>query len=116
AFVLNDHDVDIVRVPLLHDGGVPRAAAAGWGTAARSVGIDARPALSPDGRQMAFTSDRTGSLQIWIADLQTGGVRQLPRLPSTPLGHLHWSPDGRRIAFTTTLSHERGRDLFTARV
>ncbi len=116
AFVLNDHDIDIVRVPLLHDGGAPRAAAARWRTVGRSVGIDARPALSPDGRQMAFTSDRTGSLQIWIADLEGGGVRQLTRLPATPLGHLHWSPDGSRIAFTTTLANERGRDLFTARV
>jgi Tol biopolymer transport system component len=116
AFVLNDHDVDIVRMPLTREGGVPRAVPGAWRAVARSVGIDARPALSPDGRQMAFTSDRTGSLQIWIADLQTGGVRQLTRLPATPLGHLHWSPDGSRIAFTTTLANERGRDLFTARV
>jgi serine/threonine protein kinase/Tol biopolymer transport system component len=117
TFVLNDHDVDIVRVPLTRERGVPRAApATEWTGIAPSIDIDARPALSPDGRQMAFTSDRTGSLQIWVADLESGTVRQLTRLPPNLLGHLQWSPDGGRIAFVTSFAGPRGRDLFTVRL
>jgi TolB protein len=43
--------------------------------------------LAPDGRHVAFVSDRTGRRQIWIVDTETGRVRQLStagaaRLPS----------------------------------
>ncbi len=57
------------------------------------------PALSPDGRQIAFTSDRDGGNQdIYVMDADGGNVRQLTRKCGTNRAPA-WSPDGRRIAF-----------------
>jgi len=61
--------------------------------------IDRYPAFSPDGRRIAFTSDRLGPMDIWILDL---GTRRQTRvaLPGQDLGaNLPvWSPDGRSLA------------------
>src|SRR5580692_12520487 len=66
----------------------------------RSVGD---PVLSPDGRRIAYTVavyDRPGrpGPQLWIMDLATqkptriGGEKDVA-------GNVHWSPDGRWLAF-----------------
>jgi len=60
---------------------------------------DLCPAYSPDGRQIAFCSDRTGAFEIWA--MNRDGSRQHP---VTSLGGYavfpDYAPDGRRIAFT----------------
>src|SRR5579872_140256 len=61
--------------------------------------VETDPAWSPDGRSLAYSSDRSGSMQIWIRDLQSGADRQLTRTPGAPM-QAAWSPDGSRIAFT----------------
>jgi Tol biopolymer transport system component/imidazolonepropionase-like amidohydrolase len=60
--------------------------------------LDTDPAWSPDGRLLAYASDRGGSMNIWIRDLQRGADRQLTRLASAATMPA-WSPDGSRIAF-----------------
>ena len=61
--------------------------------------FDTDPAWSPDGRQLAYSSDKGGRLlQLWIRDMVTGRDRQLTNLTTQPLGAT-WSPDGKRIAF-----------------
>lgn len=75
-----------------------------------SPGRDRQPAFSPDGRQVAFASDRSGSFEIWAAHLDGGAPRQLTRLGEPATGWPSWSPDGLRIAFTSNL-HGHG-DLF----
>lgn len=58
------------------------------------------PQYSPDGRRVAFESDRGGgNLAVWIAEADGSGLRQVTRLPSPISGTPRWSPDGRRIAF-----------------
>jgi TolB protein len=52
-----------------------------------SSGRNEDPTWAPDGRHVAFISDRSGRRQIWIVDIETGRVRQLAtpgaaRLPS----------------------------------
>ncbi|MBI4484552.1 MAG: PD40 domain-containing protein, partial [Acidobacteria bacterium] len=60
--------------------------------------LDTDPVWSPDGNQLAYSSDKGGDLlQIWIRDMRTGQSRQLTRMNTQPQGAA-WSPDGKRIA------------------
>ncbi|HZS04501.1 MAG TPA: LpqB family beta-propeller domain-containing protein [Blastocatellia bacterium] len=58
------------------------------------------PAISPDGRQVAFISNRSGANEIWMASATTGETRQLTS-GGAVLGGLSWSADGQQIVFTT---------------
>jgi len=61
---------------------------------------DWQPVWSPDGAEVVYTSDASGSDDIWIIDFETGNRRQLTDLPSKESDPT-WSPDGTQIAFTT---------------
>jgi Tol biopolymer transport system component/DNA-binding winged helix-turn-helix (wHTH) protein len=59
--------------------------------------LDYAPSVSPDGRRVAFISDRTGRCRVWVMDIDGGNqtplndeVRDRPR----------WSPDGRWLVYT----------------
>ena len=61
--------------------------------------LDTEPAWSPDGRFLAWSSDRGGQLlDLWIRDMSNGQVRRLTSTEGSAMGAA-WSPDGRRIAF-----------------
>lgn len=60
---------------------------------------DFSPVWSPDGRKIAFLSERDGSTQIHVMWLDTKEVAQLTHLERAP-SNLTWSPDGRQLAFT----------------
>ena len=69
----------------------------------RDTGYTADPALSPDGRLLAYSSDRDGDgvLDIWVQQLTTGGG--LVRLTRHGADD-YWpsfSPDGSRVAFNS---------------
>jgi Tol biopolymer transport system component len=71
------------------------------------------PAISPDGRRIAFASNRTGSNEIWTADIDGGNQRQVTFHGGPVLVSPQWSPDGERVAFT---SHGgRNRDVYVIR-
>jgi Tol biopolymer transport system component len=58
------------------------------------------PEFSPDGRRIAFTSDRSGNLEIWVSDSGGSNAVQLTDFRgSRTAGAPRWSPDGRRVAF-----------------
>ncbi|MDI3340112.1 MAG: S9 family peptidase [Sphaerobacter sp.] len=62
---------------------------------------DTEPRWSPDGRQLAFVSDRSGTPQLYVMNVAGGEPRQVTTLArgvSTP----QWSPDGTRIAFLSS--------------
>jgi Tol biopolymer transport system component/imidazolonepropionase-like amidohydrolase len=60
--------------------------------------VELEPAWSPDGRQLAFASDRDGHMEIWIRDLATGTETQLTRGRATAAAPA-WSPDGSHVAY-----------------
>ncbi len=64
---------------------------------------DWHPMIGPSGESLAFLTDRTGSTEIWLKDLQTGAETQLTKFQSlnTPF-RMQWSPDGRSIVFDST--------------
>jgi dipeptidyl aminopeptidase/acylaminoacyl peptidase len=59
---------------------------------------DRSPKLAPDGRRIAFLSDRrkAGDAQLHLLDAETGECRATPPVEGW-VEYLHWSPDGRRI-------------------
>ena len=76
---------------------------------------DGWPQYSPDGRQVAFVSNRSGSRQIYICD---AGGSNLVRLTSLAGGverpYPGWSPNAREIVFAATVAGNT--DLFVADV
>ena len=60
---------------------------------------DFSPAWSPDGKKIAFLSDRDETTQIHVLWLDTREVAQLTHLERSP-GNLRWSPCGKMLAFT----------------
>ena len=63
-----------------------------------SPAADSNPRWSPDGKQIAFTSTRSGSPQIWTISLDGGEARQLTSVATGASGVL-WSPAGDRLLF-----------------
>ena len=61
-------------------------------------GLQTDPAFSPDGRSIAYASDRAGNFDIWVQALDGSQPRQLTHSPS-PDTQPAWSPDGTRIVF-----------------
>ena len=60
--------------------------------------IEKEPAVSPDGRRMAFASDRAGSMQVFLMDLATSAVTQVTAMPLSA-DEPKFSHDGQRLAF-----------------
>jgi len=60
---------------------------------------DISPQFSPDGKRIAFASDREGYPEIWAGASDGSGVSQLTTLKSPRSGSPHWSPDGTEIVF-----------------
>jgi Tol biopolymer transport system component len=65
--------------------------------------VDNEPEWSPDGRQIAFSSDRTGAMDIYRMKPSPEGSRDRPvnltRTSSAWEEAPAWSPDGRQIAY-----------------
>ncbi|MEO6796719.1 MAG: S9 family peptidase [Candidatus Dormibacter sp.] len=84
---------------------------------------DGSPAFSPDGRRIAFTSDRTAERwswpgnDIWVLDLSS---KQLTRLTDETVyaGPPTWSPDGGQVAFTASRRRQEDgyKDLMVVEV
>ena len=88
---------DIYDLPI--EGGKARALASG-------MAWDMQPSYSPDGKWIAFTSDRAGGDNLWIMDANGGAARQITKESFRLLNSPVWHPSGRYVA---------GRKHFTTR-
>jgi Tol biopolymer transport system component len=59
---------------------------------------EVEPAWSPDGRYLAYSSDKAGTEDIYVRDMVTNAERRLTSLDGAEYAAA-WSPDGRMIAF-----------------
>jgi TolB protein len=61
--------------------------------------FDRYPRWSPDGKKIAFISDRGGSHEIWTIDADGSNLKQITFNNSEGVAFPHWSPDGNRMLF-----------------
>ena len=89
---------DIYTMPIA--GGTPRRIAEG-------LAWEVQPRFSPDGKRIAFTSDRGGGDNIWIMNLDGSDKRQVTKEDFRLLNQPSWSPDGRFIIAKKHFTTER---------
>ncbi|HLT44466.1 MAG TPA: LpqB family beta-propeller domain-containing protein [Luteimonas sp.] len=65
----------------------------------RSTRWDSNPAWSPDGRRIAFGSNRGGPHAIWVSAADGDGAVEIASFGGSFIDNPAWSPDGRLIAF-----------------
>lgn len=95
AFAILKQNADLWVLPLDPSTGRPTGASRELVATTRE---DSRGAWSPDGRRVAFNSDRDGDMNIWVRNLQDGSTRALTRGPGGDY-QANWSPDGESIVF-----------------
>lgn len=72
--------------------------------------VDYEPAWSPDGSRIAFISNRTGALKLWVMEADGSRPRQVTSGPAEDDAPA-WAPDGRTIAYVSI--REGNADIYT---
>ncbi|HSR50189.1 MAG TPA: amidohydrolase family protein [Acidobacteriota bacterium] len=82
------------------------------GTAQRlteGMGFDSQPRYSPDGKWIAFISDRDGAENLWVAQADGSDPRQLSKEKSNSIISPAWMPDSQYVLVTKS---DRGVDIY----
>ncbi|MGD8319895.1 MAG: PDZ domain-containing protein [Gemmatimonadota bacterium] len=76
----------------------------GGGTARRltaTPAVESDPHFSPDGRWIAFTSNRSGIPQVYVVSVDGGDPTRLTWYPATSEAR-GWTPDGARVLYASS--------------
>jgi Tol biopolymer transport system component len=110
AFSVLGINSDVWRLPVNPMTGKPTGEP---GPVTSTTRTDSRGAWSPDGKAIAFNSDRSGEMNIWVHSLADGSDRQV----TTGSGgdyQPQWSPDGTRLVFFSARSGNN--DIWSVRL
>ncbi|MFL6576770.1 MAG: TolB family protein, partial [Povalibacter sp.] len=94
AYVRNRERIDIWRVDL--NAHSPEQSATRLISSTR---MQMLPQYSPDGRHIAFQSNRSGSTEIWVADADGSNTIRISSFNGPLTGAPTWCSDSKRIAF-----------------
>lgn len=63
--------------------------------------VESNPCFSPDGKWIAFNSNRSGIQAVYVVSVEGGSPRRLTWYPA-PASVCGWSPDGKKILYATS--------------
>ena len=86
--IVFDHLGDLYTIPITGGKATPLT---------RGMAMDAQPRFSPDGKRVAFVSDRGGAANLWIISLDKKDTVQLTRERTQSFDSPEWTPDGKYI-------------------
>jgi WD40 repeat protein len=86
--IVFDHLGDLYTMPITGGKATPLT---------RGMAMDAQPRFSPDGKRIAFVSDRGGAANLWILSLDKKDTVQLTRERTQSFDSPEWTPDGKYI-------------------
>ena len=73
----------------------------------QGLAFDVQPRYSPDGKQIAYTSDRAGGNNLWRMTLSDGKPTQVSKENFRLLNNPAWTPDGQYLVGRKHFSSER---------
>ncbi|QNL48231.1 PD40 domain-containing protein [Olivibacter sp. SDN3] len=79
---------DLYELPI--NGGEAKALTSG-------IAMDVQPKYSPDGKSIAFISDRNGAENVWILDVASGTYEQVTKSTDEYMEGLSWTRDGQYL-------------------
>jgi len=102
AFVESNIDSNIGRLEMPSTTKGVRQVKVSWETMSKfivSQREDDNPQYSPDGSKIAFVSNRSGSVEIWVCGSEGGVPLQITHAGGATAGSPRWSPDSRSLAY-----------------
>ena len=76
------------------------------------LGMETQPTFSPDGKTIAFLSDRDGSENLWIANANGSHLKQLTKDTIATFVSPAWSPDGQFLAVSRITPTSRTAEIW----